>query len=126
MHRNSNTQIQKNNDIDKMQDSKVKEYLKSKNDNIISFKEDMEGNTENQTYNRSLSGWYIVTEMKIVYNTVKDFKGNTSKKLQTQLILNRIEYKPTYYSEYEIARNAIEKYKNDNLAENIMCGGDTM
>ena len=62
--------------------------------------------------------------MKISYNTVKDFSGVTYKKLQTQLILNRIEYKPTFYSEYEMAKKAIEKYKCDNLSENIMCGGD--
>jgi hypothetical protein len=64
--------------------------------------------------------------MKISYNTVKDFKGVTYKKLQTQLILNRIEYKPSFKSEYEMARNAIEKYKGDTLSENIMCGGDTI
>jgi uncharacterized protein (UPF0297 family) len=64
--------------------------------------------------------------MKISYNTVKDFKGNTYKKLQTQLILNRIDYKPTFHSEYNMARNSIEKYKCDNLSENIMCGGDIM
>ena len=64
--------------------------------------------------------------MKISYNSVKDFKGKTYKKLQTQLILNRIEYKPTFHSEYEIARDAIEKYKCDNVVDNIMCGGDSV
>jgi hypothetical protein len=64
--------------------------------------------------------------MKISYNTVKDFKGNTYKKLQTQLTLNRIEYKPSFQSEYDMAKKAIEKYKNDNLSDNIMCGGDIM
>jgi uncharacterized protein (UPF0297 family) len=63
--------------------------------------------------------------MKISYNTVKQ-SGSSYKKLQTQLTLNRIEYKPSYYSEYEMARNAIEKYKIDNLSENIMRGGDSM
>ena len=48
--------------------------------------------------------------MKISYNTVKDFKGNTYKKLQTQLTLNRIEYKPSFHSEYDMAKKAIEKY----------------
>jgi hypothetical protein len=62
--------------------------------------------------------------MKISYNTVKDFKGKTYKKLQTQLILNRIEYKPTFKSEYELARKSIEKYRTENLSANIMCGGD--
>ena len=126
MNRNSLTQIRKDNNIEDMPDTKVKEYLKNKNDNIISFKEEMEGDTEHQAYNRSLSGWYVVTDMKILYNTVKDFKGNTYKKLQTQLTLNRIEYKPTYHSEYNVARTSIEKYKFDNISENIMCSGDIL
>lgn len=124
MHRNSSTQIQKNDLVDEMSDSKAKEFLKNKNENIITFKEETNENNENQVYNRSLSGWYIVTDMKISYNTVKDFKGNKSRKLQTQLVLNRIEYKPTFKSEYEMAKKAIEKYKNDNLAENIISSGD--
>lgn len=126
MNKNSLTQIRKDSSVDNLQPSKVKDYLKDKNDNIISFEEEMEKDTEHQVYNRSLSGWYVVTDMKISYNTVKDFKGTTYKKLQTQLILNRIEYKPTFHSEYEIAREAIEKYKFDNLSDNIMCGGDSM
>jgi hypothetical protein len=109
-----------------MPESKSKDYLKNKNKNIISFKDDTDNDTEHQAYNRSLSGWYVVTDMKISYNTVKGFKGNTYKKLQTQLTLNRIEYKPSFHSEYEIAKNAIEKYKYDNVPENIMCGGDTI
>jgi uncharacterized protein (UPF0297 family) len=64
--------------------------------------------------------------MKISYNTVRDYAGGTYKKLQTQLILNRIEYKPSYHSDYKMAKNAIEKYKRDNLSENIMRGGDSM
>ena len=109
-----------------MKKSPAKEYLKNKNDNIITFKEETDKDTDYQAYNRSLSGWYVVTDMKIIYNTVKDFKGNTYKKLQTQLTLNRIEYKPTFLSEYEMARASIEKYKNDNVSENIMTGGDSM
>jgi uncharacterized protein (UPF0147 family) len=126
MNKNSLTQIRKDYSVDALQPSKVKDYLKDKNDNIISFSEEMEKDTEHQVYNRSLSGWYVVTDMKIIYNTVKDFKGTTYKKLQTQLTLNRIEYKPTFHSEYEIARDAIEKYKCDNVADNIMCGGDSV
>ena len=126
MNRNSLTQIRKDGSIDDMPDSKVKEYLKNKNDNIISFEEEMENDTEYQAYNRSLSGWYVVTDMKISYNTVKDFKGNAYKKLQTQLTLNRIEYKPTYHSEYDVARKSIEKYKFDNVSENIMRSGDIL
>jgi hypothetical protein len=126
MNRNSLTEIRKNTVVDDMPESKAKEYLKNKNDNIISFSKDEENDTDYRVYNRSLSGWYVVTDMKISYNTVKDFKGKTYKKLQTQLVLNRIEYKPSFQSEYEKAKNAIEKYKYDNLSENIMCGGDSM
>ena len=125
MHDNSSTQIRKNDMVDNMPESKIKDYLKNKNDNIIIYKEETENDNEYQTYNRSLSGWYVVTDMKISYNTVKQ-SGSSYKKLQTQLTLNRIEYKPSYYSEYEMARNAIEKYKIDNLSENIMRGGDSM
>ena len=126
MNRNSMTQIEKDTNLESMPESKAKEYLNNKNKNIISFKEDTKKNTEHQVYNRSLSGWYVITDMKISYNTVKDFKGNTYKKLQTHLTLNRIEYKPSFHSEYEMAKKAIEKYKNDNLSDNIMCGGDIM
>ena len=126
MNRNSLTQIRKNSNVDKMEPSKAKDFLKEKNDNIIVFKEEIEKDTEYQGYNRSLSGWYVVTDMKIIYNTVKDLKGTTYKKLQTQLVLNRIEYKPAYHSEYKMARNAIEKYRCDNLSDNIMSGGDIM
>ena len=126
MHENSSTQIRKNTMVDDMQPSIAKNYLNEKNENIIIFKEETIKDTEYQTYNRSLSGWYVVTDMKISYNTVKDFTGVTYKKLQTQLVLNRIEYKPSFDSEYEMAKNAIDKYRNDNLPENIMCGGDIM
>lgn len=126
MQDNSSAQIRKNSTVDDMPLSKVRDYLKDKNDNIIIFEDDVKNDTENQVYSRSLSGWYVVTDMKISYNTVKDFTGVSYKKLQTQLILNRIEYKPTFYSEYEMARKAIEKYKSDNLSENIMRGGDSM
>ena len=126
MNKNSLTQIRKDYSVDDLPSSKIKDYLKDKNDNIISFSEEIEKDTEYQAYNRSLSGWYVVTDMKISYNSVKDFKGKIYKKLQTQLILNRIEYKPTFHSEYEIAREAIEKYKCDNVVDNIMCGGDSV
>ena len=125
-NRNSLTEIRKNPVVDDMQESKTKDYLIDKNDNIITFSEDVEKDTDYRAYNRSLSGWYVVTDMKISYNTVKDFRGVSYKKLQTQLILNRIEYKPSFRSEYENAKNAIEKYKNDNIPENIICSGDIM
>ena len=126
MNRNSSAQIRKDNNVDRMQESRAKDYLRNKNRNIISFPSERTEDTEDQAYNRSLSGWYVVTDMKISYNMVKDFKGNTHRKLQTQLILNRIEFKPTFQSEYDTAKTAIEKYKNDNISDDIMCGGDTM
>ena len=64
--------------------------------------------------------------MKISYNTVKDFKGITYKKLQTQLTLNRVEYKPTFCTEYDMAKKAIEKYKDENLPGDIMRGADSL
>jgi hypothetical protein len=126
MNRNSSEEIRRKSGVDDMPESKRKDYLKAKNDNILIFAEDegIEKDDKYQVYNRSLSGWYVVTDMKISYNTVKDFKGTSYKKLQTQLILNRIEYKPTFKSEYELARKSIEKYRTENSSSNIMCSGD--
>ena len=124
MNMNSMEEISIKPDVDEMESSILKDSLKERNDNILIFKEDISKDNIYQKYNRSLSGWYVVTDMKISYNTVKDFKGKTSKKLQTQLILNRIEYKPTFKSEYEVAKNAIEKYRTENVSANIMCSGD--
>ena len=120
------TNIKENSSVDDMPESTYKEEMKEKNDNIISFKEEQENDNEIQVYNRSLSGWYVVTDMKITYNTTKDHKGNPSKNLQTQLVLNRIDYRPSFKSEYEIAKKAIEKYKDENIPENILRGGDIM
>lgn len=90
-----------------------------KNDDILYFEtEDTDGTIKNEygdrldplkgVFNRALSGWYVVTEMKIVFNKKK-------KNLQTELVLNRIEYKPNLKSEYELAKRAInEKYRYDN------------
>ena len=126
MNKNSLNQIRKDKNVDNMPDSYMKDFLKNKNDNIISFGEEREKDTEQQVYNRSLSGWYVVTEMKIIYNLVKDFNGKTYRKLQTQLTLNRIEYKPTFKHEYEMAKKAIEKYKTENIPDNIICSGDAI
>jgi hypothetical protein len=63
-------------------------------------------------YNRSLSGWYVVTEMKIIYS---QYDTN----MKTVLTLNRIERKPLYKDEYKTAKLAVDKYKDDNLPENI-------
>jgi hypothetical protein len=124
MNQNSSTQIRRNEDIEELvkdnpEGDKLKKALKDKNDDIIEVKGEKDNDNEYRVYNRSLSGWYVVTDMKISYNTVKDFKGTTYKKLQTQLILNRIEYKPTFYKEYENARKAIEKYSIDNISSNL-------
>ena len=126
MNKNSLFKIRKNENIDDIKNDDIKKQFINKNENIIAFKEDIANDNEQQIYNRSLSGWYVVTEMKIIYNTVKDFKGVTYKKLQTQLTLNRVDYKPTFKFEYENAKKAIEKYKSENVADNIMCGGDIM
>ena len=122
MNENSSTQLRKNPFVDKMADTTAKEYLEAKNDNIISFEDEEKNDNEYQVYNRALSGWYVVTEMKISYNTVRDISGNSYKKLQTQLMLNRIDYKPSFHSEYEMARQAIEKYKGENNPENLISG----
>jgi hypothetical protein len=126
MHYNSISKIRKNDSVDDMPDSKIKDMFKKKNDNLILYREDTKLDTKRQKYNRSLSGWYVVTEMKISYNTVKDFKGVTYKKLQTQLTLNRVEYKPTFHTEYNMAKKAIEKYKGENLPGDIMRGADSL
>lgn len=95
-----------------------KDAVKEFNDNILYFPEENgygENEDENNrkdpiggTYNRSLSGWYVVTEMKIIFDKKR-------KNLQTELVLNRIEYKPTLKSEYDLAKRAInEKYRFDN------------
>jgi hypothetical protein len=93
--------------------------VEENNDNILYFEtEDENGNTMNEygdrkdslkgVFNRALSGWYVVTEMKIVYNRKR-------YNLQTELVLNRIEYKPNLKSEYDLAKRAInEKYRFDN------------
>ena len=91
---------------------RYKEIIEEKNDDILFFEDEM-GDRKDPTkgvFNRALSGWYVVTEMKIVYNRKR-------QTLQTELILNRIEYKPNLKSEYDLARRAInEKYRYDNTA----------
>ncbi|MCM1217041.1 MAG: hypothetical protein NC548_21290 [Lachnospiraceae bacterium] len=58
-------------------------------------------------YNRSLSGWYVVTEMKICFDSYDD-------NMKHMLTLNRIEHKPLFKSEYKTAQQAVEKYKEEN------------
>ena len=64
-------------------------------------------------YNRSLSGWYVVTSIEIVYNPKES-------NLNMNLILNRIEYQPCFKNEYYATKKAIDKYKDDNNIENIL------
>ena len=95
-----------------------KDAVKERNSDIIYYPEENgdDGNNEKNerrdpiggVFNRSLSGWYVVTEMRIVFN-------RKIKNLQTELTLNRIEYKPVLKSEYDLAKRAInEKYRYDN------------
>lgn len=83
------------------QNSSKKEEEKKKNTNYPM------GN-----YNRSLSGWYVVTEFKIVYDNYK-------KNLKSHLVLNRIEQKPTYKENYYLAKKAVDKYREENRVESI-------
>lgn len=110
-----------------------KKYKQMMNDNIINYEDegvfemttkttDMEGNEVEQKgkntnspmgkYNRSLSGWYVVTEMKFDYN-------NYDRNMKTILTLNRIEHKPLYKADYTRAKKAIDKYKEENRVECI-------
>jgi hypothetical protein len=115
-------QIRKKEGVDEMNESELKTVFENRNNNIITFANDLKKDNEHRSYNRSLSGWYVVTDMKISYNSVKDFKGVVSKKLQTKLVLNRIDYRPSFKSDYEMAKKGVEKYKADNIPENIVCG----
>ena len=127
-----NKDIAKNNDINNDNNIWLK-YKQETNVNIINYPDegmfkstekttdgngnevDKEGKNTNfprGNYNRSLSGWYVVTEMKIVYD-------NYEKNLKTQLLLNRIEYRPIFKSDYKVAKDAIDKYKEENRPECI-------
>lgn len=134
MNPSSSFQIKPNKE--KASTSETNEYKKLQqqlNDNIIYYEDegvfemtkqttDADGNTvegkgKNKNsprgnYNRSLSGWYVVTEMKIIFD-------NYEKNLKTTLVLNRIEQKPTFKSDYKLAKNAVDKYREENRAECI-------
>lgn len=75
------------------------------NDNLLYFENEAEKDFKGK-YNRGLSGWYVVTEIDITY----DPKENN---LNMNLVLNRIEYKPCFKTEYTRAKNAIDKYKEE-------------
>lgn len=100
----------------------IKNYREKKNENILKF--DDEGIIEAINprlykkwppviFNRSLSGWYVVTEIEIDYDP-------NDNNLKMNLVLNRIEYKPCFKDEYERARKAIDKYKEENVPEDIL------
>lgn len=88
-----------------------KEMITKTNEDILYFPDESERKDPLKgVFNRALSGWYVVTEMKIVFDRKR-------KTLQTELMLNRIEYQPNLKSEYDLARRAInEKYRFDNTA----------
>lgn len=109
-------------DVYKSDEGDILNYKEKKNDNILQFED--EGVIEainprewkswpDFIYNRSLSGWYVVTEMEI------DYDANDNN-LKMNLTLNRIEYKPCFKDEYTMAKKAIDKYKNENIIENIL------
>ena len=93
----------------------VAEYITYKqegNENILQF-DDEAAKDKYGKFNRALSGWYVVTEIVLEYNP----KDNN---LNMNLTLNRIEYQPCFKNEYYTAQKAIDKYKEDNIIENIL------
>lgn len=100
------------------------DYMAQKNNNIIEYEdegvlENVDGVASSPTnywpkkkYNRALSGWYVVTEIEIEYD-------HNDNNLKMNLKLNRIEYQPVFRSDYELAKKAVEIYKEHNLVEDI-------
>ena len=101
-----------------------KKYKEERNENIISF--DGEGIIDEikdiqsknylwpfYTYNRGLSGWYVVTEIDI------EFVAKESN-LKMNLLLNRIEYQPNFKDEYKLAKQAVDKYKEENIVDDLI------
>lgn len=105
-----------------------REYKDQKNNNILKFADEgvIEGienekrnnkNWPRGEFNRSLSGWYVVTEMEIYYDP-------DATNLKMKLLLSRIEYQPTFKSDYKVAKSAIDKYKEDNIIEDLIVPKD--
>ena len=128
----SNTQISKSEIYDGIDIGDLKNYKEQKNKNILKFKGEgmFKGITEEQDpekdesnrsktvwpqyiFNRGLSGWYVVTGIEIDYSP-------DDNNLKMTLTLNRIEYQPCFKDEYYKAKKAIDKYKDDNIAEHIL------
>lgn len=101
-----------------------REYKDLKNNNIIQFDdegvlEDVSNVNSNPSlmwpkkkFNRALSGWYVVTEIELNYD-------HNDNNLKMNLMLNRIEYQPVFKSDYELAKKAVDIYKEQNLIEDI-------
>ena len=103
--------------------TEYREYIDRKNDNIINFEDEGVLDIINdgigpsnywpkEKYNRSLSGWYVVTEIELEYD-------HNDNNIRMNLTLNRIEYQPIFKSDYELAKKAVEIYKEHNLVEDI-------
>ena len=124
---NSNTQITKS-EIQKNDTGDYLEYKNLKNNNILKYEDegviDMidDSSRKNKNwprgeFNRSLSGWYVITEMKIYYSP-------DDNNLKMELLLNRIEYQPCFKNEYDIAKKAIDKYKEYNTMDDLVVSKD--
>ena len=87
-------------------------YKNMINDNLLYFENEAENDVKGK-YNRGLSGWYVITEIEIDY----DPKENN---LNMNLTLNRIEYRPCFKTEYKRAKTAVDKYKEENIIDNIV------
>ena len=87
-------------------------YKKMEAENLLFFKDEADPDKWGK-YNRALSGWYVVTEMEIDYDP-------NENNLTMNLKLNRIEYQPCFKTEYERAKKAIDKYKEDNTIDKIL------
>jgi hypothetical protein len=111
-------------DIKKSDNELYKKYKEDRNENIISYKDegiiDEIKDTQEKNfiwpfyqYNRGLSGWYVVTEIDIEYDP-------KTSNLKMNLLLNRIEYRPNFKDEYKMAKKAVDKYKEENVVEDLI------
>ena len=123
----SNSQLVKTDPLSNDSDA-YRQYKEKKNENILKYEDEgvidaiddetrKNKNWPRGEFNRSLSGWYVVTELKINYNP-------TENNLKMELLLNRIEYQPCFKNEYYVAKTAIDKYKEENIIENLVLSKD--
>ena len=77
MNKNSLAQIRKDESVDDMQDSTLKDYLKNKNDNIVIFEEEINKDNARQKYNRTLSAitsiYFITLNLLHALYFLKDY-----------------------------------------------------